>query len=120
MFLTPDEILNRAVPTVPDPEFRQWTADVVSNFEREIDVMFPGLEPEEQADYLRELRNLVHGLRTRNVGAQPLRLQAVRRSNAANLQLVKDVATFWWSSMLFSPKTHGVHGQTPAPAIDQA
>lgn len=113
MLLTPADIRQRALRAIPHPTFAAWCTDVVGNYERELDSMFPDLAAEDQVNRLRELRNIVHGLRTRRETEQQVRLDAVRRSGAGNLHVVKDIACFWWASVLFSPGTHGRPGSPP-------
>lgn len=113
--LTPTALNDHAVPELKPAWLQTWCSDVVSNWGEVLSEMFPGSTHEEAAGAIQELRNLVHGTgaaptRSRSRGA---RLLAFSSTGDANLQIVRDLATMWWTALIQSPDTHAVAGASP-------
>lgn len=115
--LLPDYVKRFAVPHLPDGFFRNWAGDIVDNYARELEHMYPADPPAERPARVRQIRNLVHGT---GVLAPPhdrarrqARLQALLGVDKGGLQLLRDVAVFWWGSMMMAPETHARSGVPP-------
>ena len=63
---------------------------------------------------LGEVRNLVHGVYAQK-GDYAVRLETLRAidKRAPNLQLVLDMAVFWWTSAILAPLTNCRPGKPP-------
>ena len=112
--LMPDRIRNHVLPALTDPTHRIWASGIIANYQRELHAGFPGQTTEQCARHVQELRNLVHGVggqgSRRNARLSTLRQLA---HHTPNMQLVCDVASLWWTALLFDPNRICRHGQAP-------
>ena len=111
----PDVMRKYAVPALPKGFLQNWYDDIVGNFESELLKFSPSVS--ESVEDIVQIRNLVHG--THSGGqAGGRRLRALRLAQDSGLELVKDVATLWWTAVLFKPREFCVLGSSPISAED--
>ena len=115
--LDPRLIGKWVLPTFANQDHRNWAEDVISNYEAALLQAFPGDSLDALLPKFEELRHLVHG-----VGAQPskkrsrsARLDTLRAlaEHSPNVQLLVDMAVFWWTALLFDPGNLCREGFTP-------
>lgn len=104
--LNPELIHEHAVASFPDDTYRRWAHQIVDTYADMLRQAFPHHTPKEAADELTEVRHLVHGVRRQ--GHSDRRVRRVQVLDAlgatdAKIELVGDIACFWWSAMLFAP-----------------
>jgi len=112
--LQPDRLKDHAVPHLFDAAERSWAGGLVENYRATLAAAFPGVSAGTAAVRLAQVRNLVHGMRADS--QDPNARLAVLRSletAAASLELIRDVATLWWTAVLLSPATHARPGVPP-------
>jgi len=112
--LDPDRVETHAVPHLLDGDERVRAAGIVSNYRRSLAAAFPGRSSGSVAIKLAQIRNLIHG--TRAEGRDPMiRIEVLRSIETAgpSLELIKDIAAFWWTAVLLSPETHGRPRRAP-------
>lgn len=104
--LDPENVLKRAVSTFPHPLHNRWATDIADNYKQQVIKLHSSGELDKSIDVLCQVRNLVHGTGYLKKN-RAKRLNALRILHETNvdLNLVKDVAVFWWLSVLFSPDT---------------
>lgn len=108
----PEAIRSFALPTLPEGFPREYGEDLVANYDRELERMYPDDEPSERLARLREIRNVVHGTGA-DRGERDRRLQALLGLGSGGLHLLRDISVMWWSSVLFAPETNGAPGRPP-------
>lgn len=108
----PDAIRKFAIPALPEGFVREYSEDLLSNYEQELERMYPDDEPNERLGRLREIRNVVHGTGA-DFGERDRRLQALVGLGAGGLHLLRDVSVMWWSSVLFAPDSNATPGHAP-------
>ena len=113
--LYPDVIRTVVLSAVPDTWYRGWVEDIVGNYEDALLSMYPGETIEVAVDRVADLRNLVHGTGVDRAAHRGRRLEALRGvGREGGLALMKDIAAFWWLSVVASPSTHGRTGDPPS------
>lgn len=114
--LTPSTIQAHAVRHLPEGFLRDTAEDLTSNWARELASMYPDEDEPDAVARVREVRNLVHATAVPAKPGSPkrrARLDALKGTGNGGLALVKDLAMFWWSSLLFSPSTNAISGSAP-------
>jgi len=111
--LDPRLLKAHALPAFPAGQERDWAAGMVSNYERDIEAAFPGQSLDQALKTIVQVRNLVHGVRGRK--GSTVRLEALRQieRSTPNLQLINEMAVFWWTAVLLSPSSHCRVGVAP-------
>ena len=112
--LNPDRLQAHVVPHLFDAAEQSWAGGLVENYRATLAAAFPGTSAGTAAVRLSQLRHLVHGMRAES--KDPTARLAVLRSvetAAASLELIRDVATLWWTAVLLSPATHARPGIAP-------
>lgn len=112
--LDPKRIEADVVPVLFDATERSLAAGILANYRRTLESAFPGRSSGHIAVKLAQIRHLVHGMRAE--GKDPfVRLDVLRSVESAgpSLELLRDVATLWWTAVLISPETHGRPGRPP-------
>jgi hypothetical protein len=115
--LDPRVIRKNVLPVFSDAVHHNWAEDVIGNYESALLKAFPGDSLDTLLPKFEELRHLVHG-----VGAQPGkkrsrggRLDTLRAlaEHSPNVQLLVDMAVFWWTALLLNPDQLCREGFTP-------
>lgn len=109
--IDPRHLRQYAVATFPQGPERDWANGVVENYERDVRERFPAETLDASLKEIAEVRNLLHGVQA--TGDRTRRLMVLQRisEHSPNLQLVNEVAAFWWmaalmdSSRIFRPGT---------------
>ena len=85
----------------------------MANYERDLHTAFPGEELDAILKKLTQLRHLVHGVRGR--AGSTIRLEVLRQLEHAtpNLQLINEVAAYWWMAVLLRPRSYCRVGFAP-------
>jgi len=111
--LDPRHIQRYAVATFPEGAERDWAGGVIENYERDLKHRFPSPSFDETLKEVAEVRNLVHGVHA--TGDRMRRLKVLHRidEHAPNLQLINEVAAYWWLSVLLNPLRNAVPGLAP-------
>ena len=112
--LDPARLEAHAVPLLFNPAEQSWAGGLVANYRNSFAAAFPGRSPGTVAVKLAHIRNLVHGLRAE--GQDPMvRLEIIRTLEQAgpSLELVRDIASLWWTAAVLSPQTHARPGIPP-------
>jgi hypothetical protein len=101
--LDPGVVQEFAVAHFLDGPERQWAQGVIENYQTDLQTRFPGVPMEQALREVAEIRNLLHGVRS--TGDRTRRLNVLYRidQNTPNLQLINDVAAFWWTAALMAP-----------------
>jgi hypothetical protein len=115
--LDPRLIRKWVLPTLANTDHRNWAEDVINNYEAALLQAFPGDSLDALLPKFEELRHLVHGVgaqaskkRSRSARLETLRALADR---SPNVQLLVDMAVFWWTALLFDPANLCREGFTP-------
>jgi len=115
--LDPRLIREWVLPTLANTDHRNWEEDVINNYEAALLQAFPGDSLDALLPKFEELRHLVHGVgaqaskkRSRSARLDTLRALADR---SPNVQLLVDMAVFWWTALLFNPANLCREGFTP-------
>lgn len=113
--LTPARIRTNALPAITDPTHRVWCDGLVNNYERELREGFPGETLDQAARHIQELRHLVHGVGGQGKRPRDARLASLRylAHHNPNIQLVCDMASLWWTALLFDPERLCTPGRAP-------
>lgn len=113
--LTPARIRDHVLPALTDPTHRTWASGVIDNYEKELANGFPNQTVEQAAKHIQELRNLVHGAGAQGTRPRNARLATLRQlaHHTPNIQLVCDMASLWWTALLFDPHTLCRPGRAP-------
>ena len=113
--LEPQRIRDHALPAFTDPTHHRWAAGLVDNCEHKLRSGFPGSKSEEAARHMQELRHLVHGAGGQGTRPRSARLATLRHlaNHTPNVQLVCDMASLWWTALLFDPERVGLLGRAP-------
>ena len=111
--LDPRLIKKHAVQVLPEGQERSWASGIIDNYELDLLAAFPGHKLEDILKKIAQVRNLVHGVRGRS--GSTVRLEVLRHLERAtpNLQLINEVAAFWWTAVLLSPSSHCRVGSAP-------
>jgi hypothetical protein len=114
--LDPRLIRKWVLPTLANTDHKNWAEDVINNYEAALLQAFPGDSMDALLPKFEELRHLVHGVgaqgkkRSRSARLDTLRALAER---SPNVQLLVDMAVFWWTALLFDPGNLCREGFTP-------
>ena len=113
--LDPELVQRHAVDRFPDEVHRRWATGVVANYRREVERAFPGEPLERALRRLEEVRHLVHGVGAQGRRPRTERLEVLRAfaTSAPNVQLVEDVAAFWWTAVMLDPERNCRPGSAP-------
>ena len=112
--LNPDRLQANVVGHLFDEAEQSWAGGLVENYRATLVSAFPGTSAGTAAVRLAQLRHLVHGMRAER--KDPTARLTVLRSletAAASLELIRDIATLWWTAVLLSPTTHARSGIAP-------
>ena len=111
--LDPHHLLKYAVPKFLEGPQRDWATAVVENYERDLRERFPAATMEATLREVADVRNLVHGVYA--TGDRTRRLKVLHRieEHAPNLQLINEVAVFWWTSVLVDMAHNAQPGIAP-------
>jgi len=111
--LDPRHLQKYAVATFLEGPQRDWAGGVVINYQRDLEERYPGTSLDAILHEIADLRNLVHGVYA--TGNLTRRLRVLRRIEqfAPNLQLINEVATFWWTSVLIDAVKNARPGAAP-------
>lgn len=92
---------------------RVWASDIVNNYEQDLRERFPDTPLDMTLRQVGEVRNLVHGVYA--TGDPTRRLKVLRRieKHSPNLQLINEVAVFWWTSVLLDMASNARPGGAP-------
>jgi hypothetical protein len=111
--LDPRHLQSYAIPKFLEGPERVWAGDVVKNYDRDLRERFPGTSIDAALREVAEVRNLVHGVYA--TGESTRRLKVLHRieEHSPNLQLINEVAVFWWTSVLLDMARNGRPGSAP-------
>ncbi len=111
--LDPRNLRQHAVGRFPHGPERDWASGVVENYERDLRERFPAGTLDDSLKEIAEVRNLLHGVRS--TGDRMRRLKVLQRisDHSPNLQLVNEVAAFWWMAALIDPSHIARAGTAP-------
>jgi len=111
--LDPRRIHDFAITALPQGQERVYGGGIVANYERDLHTAFPGEELDAILKKLTQLRHLVHGVRGR--AGSTIRLEVLRQLEHAtpNLQLINEVAAYWWMAVLLRPRSYCRVGFAP-------
>jgi hypothetical protein len=112
--LNPDRIDDHVVPLLFNEAERSWAGGIVANYRKTFAQAFPGNSSGTVAVKLANIRNLVHGMRAESKNPMG-RVDVMRAVETAgpSLELIRDVATLWWTAVLISPESHCRPGRPP-------
>jgi hypothetical protein len=111
--LDPRHLQQYAIPTFLQGPQREWAGGVVDNYQRDLEERYPGASLDATLHEIADLRNLVHGVYA--TGNLTRRLKVLRRieEHTPNLQLINEVATFWWTAVLIDIGRNARPGSAP-------
>ncbi len=111
--IDPRHVRTYAVSTFPEGPERDWATGVVDNFQRELEDRYQPKTLDEALRDIGDIRNLVHGVYA--TGDLTRRLKVLRRveKHQPNLQLINDMAAFWWASVLIETDKNAEPGCAP-------
>jgi hypothetical protein len=104
--LDPNRLRATALHAFADPLHRRWCEAIINNYERALITLSPASDPHEGAVRLAEIRHLLHGVQAQGGRHGMLRFAILEHmdSSESDIQLVKDMAAFWWSAVIFDPE----------------
>jgi hypothetical protein len=115
--LDPRLIRKAVLPIFSNADHRNWAEDVIGNYQAALLEAFPGESLDALLPKFEELRHLVHGVgaqaskkRSRSARLDTLRALA---AHSPNVQLLVDIAVFWWTALLLDPANLCREGFTP-------
>ena len=111
--LDPRHIQRYAVATFPEGAERDWASGVIENYQRDLKDRFPSPSFDETLKHVAEVRNLVHGVHATGDRTRRLEVLQLIDEHAPNLQLINDIAAYWWMSVLLNPVRNAVSGLAP-------
>jgi hypothetical protein len=113
--LDPRLIRQHAIPAYPFGAHRERASGILANYEREVLRAFEPVELDVALAKLEQVRHLVHGMGAQGNVGRDARLQSLRSLAAvgANLQLLINVSTFWWTAALLDPDHNLRAGSAP-------
>lgn len=76
-------------------------------------VRFPGPSLEDTLKGVAEVRNLMHGVASTRDRTRRLRVLYRIGQHLPNLQLINDIASFWWMALLMEPERTARPGTAP-------
>ncbi len=112
--LHPDRVRDHAVAHLFGAAEQSFAGGLIENYRASLLAAFPGLSAGTAAVRLAQLRQLLHGLRA-ETQAPTARLAVLRSLETAgpSLELIRDVATLWWTAVILSPSTHAIPNKPP-------
>jgi len=111
--LDPAVVQEFAVSSFPRGPERDWATGVMNNYQEDLRSRFRGLSTDEALREVADLRNLLHGVRSTGDRTRRLRVLSRIDQNAPNLQLINEVATYWWTAAILRPETILRSGTAP-------
>lgn len=108
----PTNLKKFGASALPAGFLREHMEDLIENYSRELKKMYPDDSEQERLARIREIRNVVHGTGAKR-GDRVRRLAALSRVGTGGLHLLRDMATCWWSSVLFDPDRNARPGRPP-------
>lgn len=113
--LKPHVVRNVALRSFPNEPHKNWASDIVHNYEHTLSSLSGGSDVDGAVDRLIELRHLIHGVYGQGGRRRLTRFEALQAMDEAeaDIQLVRDIAAFWWSSVVFDPSNICTLGKAP-------
>jgi hypothetical protein len=98
--LDPRILRQHAISSFPQGPQRDWASGVIDNYEGDVKARFPATTMDDSLKEIAEIRNLLHGVQA--TGDRIRRLKVLYRisEHSPNLQLINEVAAFWWMAAL--------------------
>lgn len=113
--LDPRTVREYATSNFPNDVHRQWAEAIVGNYERAILALSPQGDLHDAVERLTEIRHLLHGVQSQGGRRKMLRFEVLEHADQTepDIQLVRDIAAFWWSAVIFEPGRNCRPGSTP-------
>ncbi|MGA7670693.1 MAG: hypothetical protein WBW04_09750 [Nitrolancea sp.] len=111
--LHPDMVLTNAVSRLAPIFYREWAEDIVRNYTGELRKVDPSGDLEGSLNVIADIRHVLHGVGVNSAAQRGRRLRALRAIRDCNLQLINEIAVFWWMSIIMSPETNCIPGRPP-------
>lgn len=100
--LDPRILKKQAISKFTNQHYQEWAEDIASNFESSLTTAF-GSPLDTALGKAEDIRHLLHGARARDKNNPLRRLEVMRNVETTRIQLVRDMATFWWAAVILAP-----------------
>lgn len=103
--LDPRLLRDLALGTFPDDRHRRWANDIVSNYQEALLALSPGQDLDDAIVRLAEIRHLLHGVQAQGRRPPMTRFEILEHMDRSepDVQLLRDIAAFWWTALIFTP-----------------
>jgi hypothetical protein len=103
--LDPRVVREFAIPTFPDEVHRQWAEAIVDNYGRAVLALSPQADLDDALERLAEVRHFLHGVQGQGNRRKMVHFEVLAHADQEqpDIQLVRDIAAFWWSAVIFHP-----------------